>query len=123
MAHIDRAYVTIALVLLIVGEMLGIYMGVASDSRLRTVHITMVLPGFVVLAIYGCMFRLWPAMKAGPVASAQFWLGVISTLGLVIGAYQFVSTGSIAIVAPASALAVVAAALLLWLFWTRSQEA
>jgi hypothetical protein len=123
MAHIDRAYVALALAFLIVGEMLGLYMGIASDLRLRTVHSTIMLPGFVVLAIYGFMFRLWPAMKTGPAAAAQFWLGTISAVALVIGSYQFVTTGAVMIVAPASILAIVAAAFLLWLFWTRSAEA
>jgi hypothetical protein len=123
MAHIDRAYVALALAFLIVGELLGLYMGIASDLRLRTVHSTIMLPGFVVLAIYGFMFRLWPAMKIGPAAIAQFWLGAISAVALVIGSYQFVTTGAVIIVAPASILAIVAAAFLLWLFWTRSAEA
>lgn len=123
MAHIDRAYVALALAFLIVGELLGLYMGIASDLRLRTVHSTIMLPGFVVLAIYGFMFRLWPAMKTGPAAAAQFWLGTISAVALVIGSYQFVTTGAVMIVAPASILAIVAAAFLLWLFWTRSAEA
>jgi hypothetical protein len=123
MAHIDRAYVALALAFLIVGELLGLYMGIASDLRLRTVHSTIMLPGFVVLAIYGFMFRLWPAMKIGPAAAAQFWLGTISAVALVIGSYQFVTTGAVMIVAPASILAIVAAAFLLWLFWTRSAEA
>jgi hypothetical protein len=34
-----------------------------------------------------------------------------------------VTTGGIAIVAPASALMIVATVLLLWLFWTRSEAA
>ncbi len=123
MADIDRAYVAIALLLLVLGEALGLYMGIASDMSLRTMHVAFVLPGFVVLALYGFMFRLWPAMKTGPLAAVQFWLGALSAIGIVIGSYQYVTTGGIAIVAPSSLVAIVAAALLLWLFWTRSREA
>jgi hypothetical protein len=121
MAHIDRAYVAVAFVLLLVGELLGLYMGISSDLKHRALHITMVLPGFVTLAIFGFAFRLWPEMKAGPLAAAQFWLTVVSTLGLLAGTYQLTATGSVAIIAPSSMLAIVAAALLLWLFWTRTR--
>jgi hypothetical protein len=122
MARIDRAYVTAALLLLF-GELLGFYMGLTSDMKLRSVHITIVLVGFVTLALFGFMFRLWPAMKSGSLAAAQFWLGVVGVIGIVIGTYQFVTSGGIAIVGPASALLIIATALLLWLFWTRSAAA
>jgi hypothetical protein len=123
MARIDRAYVAVALVLLLVGEVLGFYMGMMSDLKLRSLHVTLVLVGFVTLALFGVMFRLWPAMKSGALAAAQFWLGTVGVLGIVIGTYQYVTTGGIAIVAPASALMIVATVLLLWLFWTRSEAA
>jgi hypothetical protein len=123
MQHIDRYYVAIALALLVVGESLGLYIGVVNDMKFRTVHVTMVLPGFVVLTLFGMMFRLWPAMKAGPLAAAQFWLGALSTIAIVIGSVQYVTTGGIIIVAPASLIAIIASILLLWLFWTRSGEA
>jgi hypothetical protein len=50
--------VALALSLLVVGEALGLSMGIVSDMKFRPVHVAMVLPGFVVLALYGFMFRL-----------------------------------------------------------------
>lgn len=123
MTRIDRAYVAIALALLLIGQLLGFYMGLLSDLKLRSVHITIVLVGFVTLSLFGFMYRLWPAMKAGALAKAQFWLSVVGVLGIVIGTYQFVTTGGIMIVAPASALLIIGTVLLLWLFWTRSEAA
>ena len=123
MTRIDRAYVAIALALLVIGELLGFYVGIKSDLKLRTVHVTIVLVGFVTLSLFGFMYRLWPAMKTGALAKAQFWLSVVGVLGIVIGTYQFVTTGAIAIVAPASALLIIGTILLAWLFWTRSEVA
>lgn len=120
MANIDRAYVALAFVLLLIGELIGFYMGIGNDMKLLSTHTAFVLPGFVTLAIYGSVFRLWPAMKEGMLAAIQFWLGAIGSVGIAIGSYQFSMTGGIAIVAPASALAIIASLLLLWLFWTRS---
>lgn len=121
MARIDHAYVALAIAYLVIGELLGFYMGITSNLQLRSLHITIVLVGFVTLAIFGCIYRLWPAMKAGPLAVVQFWLGVVGALGILIGTYQFVTTGGIAIVGPASALFILATILLGWLFWSRRE--
>jgi len=123
MTRIDRSYVAVALALLLIGQFLGMYMGLTSDLKLRSVHITIVLIGFVTLALFGFMYRLWPAMKTGALAAAQFWLSVVGVLGIVVGTYQFVTTGGIAIVGPASVLLIIGTILLLWLFWTRSEGA
>ena len=72
MPQIDRAYVAVALFLLITGEMLGFTMGMRAENTWRAVHIAIVLVGFVTLAIYGALFRLWPTMKRGALARAQF---------------------------------------------------
>jgi hypothetical protein len=120
MAQIDRAYVGVALAMLIVGEVLGIYMGMQNDMRFRSVHIIIVLLGFVTLAIFGALYRLWPAMKEGALATAQFGLTVIATLGIIVGSILQVQSGSIALLAISSAVMIVATILLAWLFWERA---
>jgi hypothetical protein len=113
----------VALALLVIGELLGFYMGMTSNMKLRSVHIAIVVNGFVTLSLFGVMYRMWPSMKAGGLAKAQFWLSVIGVIGIAAGTYQYVTTGAIAIVAPASVLLIAGTTLLLWLFWTRSEAA
>src|SRR5262245_33665287 len=93
MAQIDRAFVGVAVIWLVLGMALGLYMGITANNQMLTVHVTMVLSGFVVLAIYGMIYRLWPALKETPLAKAQFWVATIGVLGQVIGAYQFATSG------------------------------
>lgn len=123
MANIDRAYVACALALLIIGEALGIYLGISNDSRVRAAHIVLVLPGFVVLTLFGLLYRQWPAMKTGVAAAAQFWLSVAGVIGSAIGAYILSTSGSVAVIAPASFIMLAGAVLMLWLFWTRTAAA
>jgi hypothetical protein len=120
MAQIDRAYVAIALALLIIGELLGFYMGMQNDMKWRTVHIIIVLVGFVTLGMFGALFRLWPAMKVGALASAQFYLTVIATAGIIAGSILQVQSGSVVVLVISSAVMIVATVLLAWLFWERS---
>jgi heme/copper-type cytochrome/quinol oxidase subunit 4 len=120
MAQIDRVYVGLALALLVVGELLGFYMGMQNDMKWRSVHIIIVLLGFVTLALFGALYRLWPAMKEGALATAQFWLTVIATAGIIVGSILQVQSGSVVILAISSAAMIVATLLLAWLFWERA---
>jgi hypothetical protein len=116
--EIDRGYLLVALVLGLAGMLLGFYMGIAADNKLQTVHVAMVLPGFVTLAIFGFVFQLWPELKRAPRAAVQFWAGTIGALALVVGSYLFVTAGSVPVVAIGSLLAIVAIALLIWQVWS-----
>ena len=119
MIRIDRAYVALAIALLLIGELLGLYMGLMSDMKLRMLHVTIQLVGFVTLMLFGFTYRLWPAMKTGMLAAVQFWLAAVGVLGIVVGTYQYVTTGAVMIVAHASIVFIIATILLAWLFWTR----
>ena len=120
MAQIDRAYVGLAVALLIVGELLGFYMGMTNDTKWRGVHIVIVLVGFVTVALFGALYRLWPAMKAGPVATAQFWLTIAGVIGVIAGSIVQMQHGSVVILAISSALMIIGTLLLGWLFWERA---
>jgi hypothetical protein len=123
MLEIDRAYVAIALLWAVAGMLLGLYMGMAADTKLLTVHVAMMLSGFVTLALYGVLYRLWPAMKKSPLALAQFWISAIGVAVLIIGSYFLVTNGSIPLAATGSFAMIVGAALMAWIFIARGREA
>jgi hypothetical protein len=123
MIEIDRAYVAVALLWAVVGMLLGLYMGIVADNKLLTIHTAILLPGFVTLAIYGMIYRLWPALKKAPLARVQFWITVLSSAGIVVGSYFFATSGSIPLVATASIAMIVGAALVAWLFIAQTREA
>ena len=123
MLEIDRAYVAIALLWAVAGMLLGLYMGIAEDHTLLTVHVAMMLSGFVTSALYGVLYRLWPAMKKSPLALAQFWISAIGVAVLIIGSYFLVTRGSIPLAAIGSLAMIVGAALMAWLFIAQGREA
>jgi len=122
MLEIDRSYVAVALLWAVLGMLLGLYMGIAADNKLQTVHVAIMLPGFVTLAIYGMIYRLWPALQKLPLARAQFWIATVGALGIVVGSYFYVMNGSVPLVAAASILFIVGAALMAWLFIAQSSR-
>ena len=123
MIEIDRAYVAVALLWAVAGMLLGLYMGIAADNKLLVVHVAMMLVGFVTLALYGVLFRLWPELAKTALARAQFWGAQIGAAGIVVGSYLFATSGSVPLVAVSSILFIAASALMAWLFIAESKVA
>jgi hypothetical protein len=123
MFAIDRAYVAVGLLWAVAGMLLGLYMGIAADNKLLVMHVAMLLPGFVTLAIFGMLYRLWPALKQSPLARVQFWIAVISSAGIVVGSYLYATSGSVPLVALSSIAYIVGAALMAWLFIANTKDA
>jgi len=115
--EIDRAYVVMALTLSVIGMVLGLYMGIANDLTLKSVHVAFMLPGFVTLVVYGFVFRLWPALNKAPLARLQFWTASAGAALLIVGSYFYAVSGSVPIAAVGSIVAIIAGAMLLWQFW------
>ena len=118
MATVDRAYVSIALVLLVIGMLLGFYMGASGDTKYLDVHVALLLGGFVVLTVYGVVYRSWPSLKTGALVKAQFWSATIGSLSLPVGAALIINQMGIALAAVGSILAIIGALLMLWIFWS-----
>jgi hypothetical protein len=116
--EIDRGYVLAALLLATTGVLLGLYMGLAEDRRLLSVHVALMLSGFVTLAIYGFAFRLWPSMKKAALAPVQFATAMVGTFLLIGGTYFFATSGSLGLAAVGSILVIAAGIMMVWLFWS-----
>jgi hypothetical protein len=106
------------------GMVLGLWIGWTHSTEYLAVHTTMLLPGFVMLAVYGVLYRLWPEMKNSGLAKAQFWLASLGALGQVLGAYQFMRSGGddMMLIAGSSVMAILGGVLMTWLFWHKSAE-
>ena len=122
MANIDRAYVTVGLSLLVLGMLLGFYMGATGDNKYIDVHVAILLGGFVVMTFYGVIYRLWPVLKDGTLVRAQFWIAVIGSLLIPVGAGLIANQMGTAVAAAGSALAILGAVLMVWIFWSRAGE-
>src|SRR5580698_1654852 len=93
MKAIDSAYVVIGALWLLIGLVLGIIMGASHDFQFMPLHAHINLVGFACHAIFGLVYRQWPAMKASRLASLQFWIFVLATPITLIGLYFTLSGG------------------------------
>jgi hypothetical protein len=85
--RVDIAFLMLASACLIVGVCLGIYMGVNEDFQLVAVHTHVNLVGWVSLALFGVIYRNYPALAASRLARAHFWLAAPSALAFPAGLY------------------------------------
>lgn len=81
----DLIFLTTALLCLLVGEGLGIYMGMAQDFLLSPAHAHLNVLGWVTLAAFGLMHRAYPALGASRIAGAQCALAIAANIAMPAG--------------------------------------
>ena len=85
--QIDRMFLILAIVCLLVGISLGIYMGVREDFQLAPVHGHINLVGWVSLALFAVIYRVYPELSTSRLSRLHFWLAAPSAPMLPIGIY------------------------------------
>ncbi len=82
--NVSRSFLMIGSLYLLFGILLGMYMGGAGDFSMASVHAHITLLGFALMAVFACVYKLFPAMAGGMLATVHFWLHQVGTLVLVI---------------------------------------
>jgi len=113
MKRIDGIYIVIGIFYLIAGMVLGIVMGMRQDFQLAPVHAHLNLVGFVSHSVFGLVHRAWPALRAGMIASVQFWMFVLGSPLFVAGIAISILGGMIWLAVIGSTLALFGALLFL----------
>jgi cbb3-type cytochrome oxidase subunit 1 len=85
MARIDALFLRAAVVYAILGIVLGIVMAATQDHSQMPTHAHVNLLGWVSMALYAVVYRVWPEAARSRLAWPQFWLANGGTLVLVIG--------------------------------------
>jgi hypothetical protein len=111
--HIDRFYIVIGALYLVIGMLLGIVMGSRQDFLQAPVHAHINLVGFAAHCIFGLVYRAWPELKQGAIAAAQFWLFVLGAPLLMVGISIAIKTNNPAVAIVGSLLVILGALLFL----------
>lgn len=75
----ETYFIKIASVFLLIGIVLGIYMGIAEDFKYGDLHAHINLVGWVTTGIYGLVYAFSPKMGSNKLAKIHFWLHIIGT--------------------------------------------
>jgi hypothetical protein len=82
--RVSRNFMVVGSVYILVGVLLGMYMGGSGDHTLYPVHAHINLLGFTLMMIFGLVYHQFPAMADSGLARAHFWLHQAGVLLLVI---------------------------------------
>lgn len=88
---ISKKYLVMGAVYLLVGILLGMYMGGSEDHSLAPVHAHINLLGFTLMTIFGLAYRVMPQLAESQLAKAQFWLHQVGAFVLLVGLYLLMS--------------------------------
>jgi len=67
-------FLKVAVVYFLLGNLLGMFMGISEDHTLIPVHAHINLLGWVSLALAGIVYRLFPTAAKSRLAPVHFWL-------------------------------------------------
>lgn len=81
----DIIFISTALLCLLVGESLGIHMGISQDFTLVPAHVHLNLLGWVTLAAFGLMHRAYPALGTSRMAAVQCVLAIVANIAMPVG--------------------------------------
>lgn len=105
MPRYDVWFILIAALCLTVGIVLGIGMGIAHDFQLAPVHAHLNLLGWASLALFGAIYRLYPALGRTWLAPVHFACSAGSALIFPLGIYLSIAHGSVGLAIAASLIA------------------
>jgi hypothetical protein len=74
--NMSNWFLRLAVLYLIAGVGLGLYMAASNDHSMSPVHAHLNLLGWVTLALFGLFYRLVPVATATTLAKLQFWVYV-----------------------------------------------
>lgn len=81
---ISRNFLLVGSLFLIIGISIGIYMGASGDRTLAPLHAHINLLGFVLMSVFGLVYKAFPNMAASGLATIHFWLHTVGSIVLLI---------------------------------------
>jgi cbb3-type cytochrome oxidase subunit 1 len=89
--NISRTYLLTGSLYLLVGIILGMYMGGKQDFTLAPVHAHINLLGFTLMTLFGVAYHAMPQLAGNVLAKAHFWLHQVGAFVLLIGLFLMMS--------------------------------
>ena len=117
MQRLDRNYILIGLTWVVIGMIYGAWLGAAHMNNFADSHAHINLLGFVTSVLFGILYWAYPALAKSKLAIWQFAFYEVGVLLLIIGKILVNRDGTETLFLQiGSTLAIIGAALMLYLF-------
>lgn len=85
--NVARNFLLVAVAYLVIGLLIGMYMGGSGNRDLAPSHAHINLTGFVLMAIFAAFYKLYPEMAASALATVHFWVYNAGALVMNVGLF------------------------------------
>ncbi|MBD3677527.1 MAG: TonB-dependent receptor [Rhodobacteraceae bacterium] len=82
--NVSRNFLLVGSLFLILGILIGMYMGGSGEHTLAPAHAHINLLGFVLSVLFALVYRSYADMGASKLATYHFWLHVVGTAILIV---------------------------------------
>jgi hypothetical protein len=108
----------------ILGMLLGLYMGPSQDFTLLPVHVHLNLLGWTTLMLIGLYYRSDAVAAATPLARWHFWVALVGTILFAVGltGLYLDNPGFETILIVGAVLSLVSMLIFAWVVWQGSQR-
>ena len=93
MQGVARNFFILGIVMAIAGMMLGLKMAMTNDHLQMPVHAHIMVAGWLMSAVFGFFYHLFPAARQNKLATIHFWIHAVSIVVLTVSLY-FVLAGN-----------------------------
>ena len=122
MQRIDKNYIMIGLVWVLVGMIFGIWLGASNHMNFANSHAHINLLGFVVSSLFGIFYWAYPNMAKSKLAMWQFIIYEVGVAILIIGKVMVDNNGgSNPFLVAGSLITIIGTAMMLYLFATAAE--
>lgn len=93
MQGVARNFFILGIVMAIAGMMLGLKMAMTNDHLQMPVHAHIMVAGWLMSAVFGFFYHLFPAARQNKLATLHFWMHAVGIVVLTVSLY-FVLAGN-----------------------------
>ena len=124
MPKISEFYFRAAIIFLIIGIGLGLYMSISGNHAVIGAHAHINLLGWVTSALFGGYFALNPAKAAGRLPMIQYVIYVVGVAVMGVSLYMLLSGNAAVepIVAISSLVTFLGVLIFAWIIWTPARR-
>jgi len=114
-----------AILFVLIGMLLGLYMGPAQDVTLVPVHVHLNLLGWATMMLFGLYYRGDAAAAARPLAHWQFWLAFVGMILFAGGltALQFGNQSMEIVLIIGAVMSLISMLIFAWIVWQAAMRA
>ena len=121
MKNVGKRFISIAIIYGLLGMGFGIWMGMTQSLASAPLHTHINLIGWASFAIFGLIYRAFPALAESKLAAAHFWVANLGAVTFIAGIVIVMPTGNMLPVAVGALIMLISMIIFAVNFWQNAR--